>query len=84
MQTERKRRPVRRNDPEGEVRRWNMHVLPGDPVIVTKDRGEQVHTTTRSQAWVQPSGQAVVLLEGISGSYLLSRCARASTGATDE
>lgn len=55
------------------AREWNEVHPVGTPVTVTKDRGEKVETTTRSEAWVMGGHTAVVLLEGISGGYLLSR-----------
>lgn len=78
-ENERKRRPPRKHDEEGKVRRWNARHFVGDPVIVTKDNGERVPTVTRSEAWCLgantrgPGHTAVVLVEGISGAYLLDR-----------
>ena len=45
----------------------------GTPVVVTKDRGEQFVTKTRSMAWMLPSGVAVIMVDGISGGYSLER-----------
>jgi hypothetical protein len=53
------------------VSAWNHPE--GTAVIVTKDRGEEVHTITRSGAWMQGGHTAVILLAGISGSYALQR-----------
>lgn len=55
------------------VDEWNAANAVGANVIVTKDMGEEVHTKTRSAAWVLSGHTAVVMVEGISGGYLLSR-----------
>lgn len=55
------------------IEEWNAWYLPGHPVIVTKDDGTEVQTNTRSEAW-DLCGTPVVLLDGISGGYRLSRC----------
>lgn len=62
------------------VEEWNTEHPVGTPVTVTKDNGTETRTKTRSAAWMlgaddsSPGHTAVVLLEGISGAYLLSRC----------
>ncbi len=51
----------------------------GTPVIVTKDLGEQFETKTRSIPWMLGASSrgaghtAVIMVEGISGGYLLER-----------
>jgi hypothetical protein len=52
---------------------WNDRYPVGTPVTVEKDSGEIVATKTRSSAWMLSGHTAVVMLEGISGGYLLSR-----------
>lgn len=59
-----------------EVAAFNDAVKPGDDVIVIKDDGRRVQTRTRSEAWILGGHTAVVLLEGISGGYLLERVRR--------
>ena len=54
---------------------WNKLYGIGEPVLVKKDLGEIIQTTTRSKAQVLPSGHAVIWLVGISGCYLLERVA---------
>ncbi len=54
---------------------WNKRYGIGEPVLVKKDLGEIIQTTTRSKAQVLPSGQAVIWLVGISGCYALERVA---------
>lgn len=50
---------------------WSVPV--GGAVVVTRDRGqEELRTRTRSLPW-KVSGQAVVMVEGISGGYALER-----------
>lgn len=56
-----------------EVENWNLRHRVGDPVLVIKDNGDIVPTTTRSAAEVSSSGHAVIWLTGISGYYLLDR-----------
>jgi hypothetical protein len=52
---------------------FNAHVPVGSAVYVRKDNGDIQQTATRSEAWVMGGHTAVVLLEGVSGAYLLSR-----------
>lgn len=56
-----------------EADAWNAAHPPRVPVIVTLDCGEQFETFTRSIAW-RVCDHASVLVDGISGSYLLRRC----------
>lgn len=58
---------------ERAVDLWNKEHPAGTAVVVTKDDGAEVHTRTRSEAWVMPAGHPVVLLEGVSGGYALER-----------
>lgn len=43
-------------------------------VDVTLDDGKVWRTKTRSVAWYASSGSALILLEGMTGGYLLERC----------
>lgn len=53
---------------------WEAFPVPvGTPVSVTKDDGSRVATKTRSNPWKLSSGTPVVMVEGISGGYLLTR-----------
>ena len=45
----------------------------GTQVIVTKDDGSELHTITKSSPWMLVGHTPVILVEGISGCYLLSR-----------
>ena len=56
------------------VANWNAAHPVGTAVVVTKDRGKQVNTKTRSEAQIGGGGVvAVIFLEGISGYYALER-----------
>lgn len=55
------------------VDEWNAAHSIGAEVIVTKDLGQQVRTKTRSPAWVLSGHTAVIMVDGISGCYLLER-----------
>lgn len=52
---------------------WNRLYKPGIGVVVKLDDGKLWHTNTRSEAWNLGHGQPVVMLEGKSGGYDLSR-----------
>lgn len=52
---------------------WNARCRPGQPVVVKRDDGSLWYTKTRSEAWDIGGGYPVVLLEGKSGGYALSR-----------
>lgn len=54
------------------VYHFNAAYSVGADVIVTKDDGRQIATKTRSPAWIL-NERAVILVKGISGSYLLER-----------
>lgn len=60
------------------IEEWKS-VPEGTPVVVTKDMGEQFHTKTRSIPWMlgassrDPGHTAVILVEGITGGYMLER-----------
>lgn len=60
-------------DADHAVRHWNAHNEVGAEVILVDDHGYFHETTTRSVAWVLPSGTAVVKVAGRSGGYKLSR-----------
>ncbi|MCK9420245.1 MAG: hypothetical protein M0R70_12785 [Nitrospirae bacterium] len=58
---------------KGLCDRWNkLHPI-GTAVVVKKDEGHKLFTITRSEAWQLGSGTAVILVEGISGGYKLTR-----------
>ena len=52
---------------------WNRLHKVGAGVLVKLDDGRLWHTKTRSKAWNLGHGQPVVMLEGKSGGYDLSR-----------
>lgn len=58
---------------EREAMAWNERHPIGTPVAVTQDNGSVVESKTRSPAWVMGDHTAVVMYEGRSGGYLLSR-----------
>jgi len=45
----------------------------GTPVIVEKDDGTEIETTTRSEAQMLSGHTAVIWLTGVSGCYALER-----------
>ncbi len=61
----------------------------GTQVIVTKDDGEKFHTKTRSSPWMLgvssrgPGHTAVIMVEGITGGYLLERIRLVPPGRPD-
>jgi len=56
------------------VEAWNStHEESGCAVRVRKDDGSEVETKTRSAAWLLGGHTAVILLEGISGAFMLNR-----------
>jgi len=57
-----------------QVDDWNRQYPIGTPVRVTKDDGKVTVTKTRSAAWAMGGHTAVVMVDGIAGGYLLSRC----------
>ena len=54
------------------VTTWNEKHPEGTRVVVRRDNGDVLETTTRSPAWVV-GGTAVVSVVGISGGYALER-----------
>lgn len=61
---------------ERAAEKWNAKNPAGTDVEVTDDLGEVTGTQTRSEAWVLPSGHAVVQIKGKSGCVLLNRVRR--------
>jgi len=59
------------------VLKFNTECPEGTEVIVTLDDGSTRKTQTTSEAWILGGHTAVVLLDGISGCYLLSRVVKA-------
>ncbi len=55
------------------VERWNKLHQIGAAVTVKKDDGSKLNTVTRSVAWMLSGHTAVILVEGISGCYSLTR-----------
>lgn len=60
---------------------WNRQHRIGTPVTVRRSDGSTVHTVTKSDAYLLGHGQAVILLEGISGCYALDRVTAATEAA---
>lgn len=58
---------------EFAVELFNAAVPVGSTVIYTDDRDSRIEVVTRSEAWVLPSGFAVVQFKGKSGSFSLAR-----------
>jgi len=52
---------------------WNHNHPVGTEVIRKDDLGKDHKTRTRSEAWVLGGHTAVIMVEGISGGYLLNR-----------
>jgi hypothetical protein len=52
---------------------WNWHYPEETPVLVVRDMGNVLKTTTRSTAWLTPSGGILIKVNGIAGGYSLSR-----------
>lgn len=52
---------------------WNNNYPEGTRVTVTRDDGSTFKTATKSLAWPLGDGTPVVMLQGISGGYLLNR-----------
>lgn len=61
---------------------WNAKHPSGSAVVLIKDDGSEVATTTRSDAQVMPSGDAVIWLEGVTGCWLLARVRPAPTATS--
>lgn len=57
------------------VAHWNQTVPIGCPVRVRMDDGSIKETLTESGAQMLGGHTAVIFLQGISGCYLLNRCA---------
>lgn len=55
------------------VAEWNAKYLVGQPVIVTKDDGDEIVTKTLHEATLLGGHTAVCWFEGITGAYLLER-----------
>lgn len=65
-----------------EVDTFNAKCPVGSKVIVTKDLGEEVHTTVTHEATILGGHTAVGWFDGIVGCYLLSR-ARSDVGSVE-
>jgi len=55
------------------VAKWNRTNQVGTAVIVRQDDGTDLKTSTRSEAFVMGGHTAMIMVEGISGGYMLSR-----------
>jgi len=55
------------------VNSWNHRHAIGTTVLVTLDDGSVRETKTTGSAWVLGGHTAVIMLDGISGAYMLSR-----------
>ena len=53
------------------VKEWNEKYFVGMPVIVFRDNGEALETTTRSEAQLLSGHTAVVWVKGLAGCYYL-------------
>ena len=73
VRADKKRRAARAAALQAEADAWNAVHPPRVPVVVTLDFGAQFPTFTRSIAWVV-CDHVSILVDGISGGYLLSRC----------
>lgn len=58
---------------EAKVKAWNENWPIGTGVVLVDDLGERAETKTRSMAWPLGHGEAVVMVEGRSGGYMLDR-----------
>lgn len=56
-----------------DVLDWNLKCPPGTEVVLTDDFGMEHRTKTRSVAWTTAARDSLVLVEGKTGGYLLSR-----------
>ncbi len=75
-------RDTRKESQEQSAQDWNNRHRIGVAVTVTRDDGSKVNTVTKSDAYLLGHGQAVILLEGISGCYALDRVGPADEAAT--
>ena len=62
---------------------WNANWPPGTAVDLVNDLGEHEQTKTRSAAWCLGHGEPVVLVDGRTGGYLLSRIIPERPGLTE-
>lgn len=58
---------------QAECDYWNARHEVGESVILKKDNGEELFTTTRSEAQVLSGHSAVIWVAGLAGCYLLDR-----------
>lgn len=61
------------DDLNKQVDAWNRHRPIGTKVLVRKDDGSVLETTTRSLAWLMGGHSAMIMVEGIAGGYRLDR-----------
>lgn len=58
---------------ERQIASFNQRYPVGTPVAVRRDDGKSIVTATRSEAWIMSGHSAVIMVDGISGGYLLDR-----------
>lgn len=58
---------------QAAIEEYNRAVPIGTEVIVTKDDGKKIRTKTRSAAWVLGGHTPVIMIEGVTGCFLLDR-----------
>lgn len=61
------------NKAEKQAQAWNEKHAVGTNVLVRKDLGDVLATKTRSEAYVLGGHTAVIMVDGITGCYDLSR-----------
>ena len=64
---------VRSKMQQNQVEKFNLRYRIGQHVNVETDSGKTITTKTRSEAWLLGGHTATILIEGISGAYLLDR-----------
>lgn len=62
----------RRAAAQRECDAWNAQHKPGLECVVQLDDGERIQTFTKSAAW-EVGGRAVILVQSVTGAYLLTR-----------
>ena len=66
--------PMKRKSAAAQQRQVDAWTHPiGTPVAVRRDSGTVLETVTTSPAWLLGGHTAVIMVDGISGAYLLER-----------
>lgn len=55
------------------VQEWNVRVPVGSTCTLINDFGDRFETKTRSEAWASDADVPLVKVDGLAGSYMLSR-----------